>query len=129
MKTFNETIIKNYNLLVDTLLMASPDITRLDDDKLNNYLEELEGDYYTFLDMGTTELLVNEKIINISQQEAIFQIKLEINKIKPEFWNIESFKTDVQWINVSLASKEVLKSMGIQKTKIDNNIIIPILKF
>jgi len=102
-----------YELLVDTLMMISPNLESATDDDIDGYLEELEGDYYTFLDLNAITPLREADLLTDQQVENITQLKAFMNTIAPSLWNISSFKKDVNWLNAREQANDILKSLNI----------------
>ena len=69
-------------------------------------LEELEGDYYTFLHNNNIDELVNKGYLSSSNKILIEQIRTKISKIDSSLWNPEDFIWNRKWIEIR---KDVLK--------------------
>lgn len=128
MKNFDENIINSYNLLIDTLIMSSPDFDIISDTELEEYLEELEGDYYAFLHDNNVQIFVKMGLLTTSEAAKIVQVRALIENIVPELWKINSFKVNEDWIRVHALAKEIRESLGVKKGKIDNEMVIPHLR-
>jgi hypothetical protein len=114
----NIELSKKYNLLVDTLIMACPTIGIISDDDIGDYLEELEGDYYTFFDHINLVDLHNAGVLNDLQMKNIVSLKQMIGNIPTSLWQIEAVKTDVYWTEVRQSANEILNSIGISRRKL-----------
>ncbi len=115
----NTDISKKYDLLIDTLIMSCSDLGVTTTDEIEDYLEELEGDYYTFFDRANLIELYNAGLLNDWQLEKIGLLKNKIGDIPVSFWNEKSFKIEPQWSEVRILSNHILNSIGITKRKID----------
>lgn len=105
--------IEKYELLVSTLNMLlvplkEPNIFYLD--SIKNNLEELEGDYYTFLSQGFIEELYQSNIVSENGVHLIEKIRSEIEKISQKKWTVEAFLKDEKWLNVRHYVIEVFSS-------------------
>ena len=114
----NLDLLKTYDFLIDTLIMVCPDYTIVTDDKIEGYLQELEGDFYTFFDYNSLSLLFNGGILNTDQVNEITRLKSMLLGIPANFWNLKSFKEDTKWKDCRFLATKVLNSLGIEKRKV-----------
>ena len=98
--------------------MICPSFENTTDEEIKDYLDELEGDYYTFLDYNALEPLRNANLLDDIQVNRIVGLKDDIKIITPDLWNITSFKTDPKWVVVRNSAESVLDSMNISKRKL-----------
>jgi hypothetical protein len=124
-KILNNELLKKYNFLVDTLIMAAVDLEAISDEKIAAILAELEGDYYTFLYPSNLEIFEKNKILNNDQIQKIIELRVKIDLISPKLWNVDDFKKNPAWYEVKKLSKKILTSMNITKRKVDDKLINP----
>jgi hypothetical protein len=66
-------------------------------DIIADYLTELEGDSYTFLNSDNLRKLKNDGLI----PENVFNLSLELSKkielLPTELWNVKSYKESKEW--------------------------------
>lgn len=109
---------KIYELLVDTLIMVCPDITIVSDSDIEDYLSELEGDYYTFFDIASLSQLYLNGLLSENQMNKIVELKNTINEIPLMFWNVECFQKEIYWKKARQLANDILNSLGISKRQI-----------
>lgn len=68
-------LLDTFDNLVNTLTMLSPDFEDIGSDKIKDYLEELEGDYYSFLDHDVVTPLRDNGLLNDIQTNNIVKLK------------------------------------------------------
>lgn len=102
-----------FDLLVDTLIMVCPDFNTTSDSEIEEYLSELEGDYYSFFDKVSLMPLCKNGILTENQMNSIVDLKNIINSIPPALWNKESFQNNSKWKIASELSNNILNSLGI----------------
>ena len=107
-----------YNLLVDVLIMVCPDFNIISDSEIEDYLSELEGDYYTFFDTISLLPLQEGGILTKNQMNNIVELKNLINRIPVALWNKDDFKKDAYWEEARKCSNDILNSLGISKRQI-----------
>jgi hypothetical protein len=88
--------------------MLSLDDANASDDKIADYLEEIEGDNHTFLHFDNLIELkklgfVNDEIINL-----ITQLRQILGDLPKGLWNIKSFRESEQWIQIHKSAKAIL---------------------
>jgi len=94
---------EKYELLISTLnmvLFPIGEINVLYSDKLKNCLDELEGDYYTFLHENYVYELCETGIVSEKAFSMIKNIRLKIESISQSKWNVEDFVADRCWNDV-----------------------------
>lgn len=94
-------------LLNQTLCYLSDSLE--DEEIIVENLEELEGDYYTFLNPQYTLELMNERQINSLQKSGLDFLYEIIKSISPSLWNPHSFKTSPIW-KQAITVSEIIKT-------------------
>jgi len=92
-----------YELLVSTLnliLLPVREIGKPYSDTLMSCLEELEGDYYTFLNEKYVYELLEHGMLSEKAVDIIKDIRLKIECIAQNKWNVEDFVIDKSWKEV-----------------------------
>lgn len=118
MKSSNEAD-KQYELLVDTLIMISPDFCSMTDDDCDIYLQELEGDYWSFLDPANTTPLVEEGLLSDAQALVISELKATMTNIDPALWRKRFYYNHPDWDAVRIIAESLLASLGVTRRKVD----------
>ena len=111
-------LLKVYNLLVDALIMVCPDFNIISDSEIEDYLSELEGDYYTFFDMISLLPLQQDGMLTKDQMNNIAELKNVISKIPVDLWNKDAFRKDIYWEEARKRSNDILNSLGVFKRQI-----------
>ncbi|MET3981611.1 hypothetical protein ABIB62_004227 [Mucilaginibacter sp. UYP25] len=104
-------ILKLHDLLINTLNIITPNLSETSDSKLDYYLEELEGDYYTFLDYNNVKLLFESNLLSSDHVEKITKLKVMINDLPTSLWNTTSFRLDLRWKEIQSAAHNILESL------------------
>ncbi|MGN8055097.1 hypothetical protein ACTJKN_02415 [Pedobacter sp. 22163] len=107
-----------HNLLVDALIMVCADLNAISDSDVEDYLRELEGDYYTFFDMSNLLPLQEGGMLTRDQIDNIAALKIVINKIPVALWNKDAFRNDSHWEEARKLSNSILNSLGVSKRQI-----------
>jgi len=92
-----------YELLVSTLnliLLPVREIGIPYSDTLMSCLEELEGDYYTFLNEKYVYELWENGMLSENAVDIIKDIRLKIECIAQNKWNVKDFVIDKSWKEV-----------------------------
>jgi hypothetical protein len=97
--------------------MLCPDFERIDRDTIEYYLQELEGDYYSFLDYSSVSLLKNYGLLNAIQADKIVALKEYISSIPANLWNKNSFEVDLKWQKVHDQACDILRSLNVKGNK------------
>jgi len=96
-------INEKYELLVSTLNMILVPLKEpgaLYKDKVQRSLEELEGDYYSFLNQAFIEELHQSNLISKSGVVLLMRIRSAIEDLDQFKWNVEDFLTDNNWYEI-----------------------------
>ncbi len=99
----NVNIIEKYELLVSTLnmiLVPSKEPGVLYEEKVRRSLEELEGDYYSFLNQTFIAELHQSNIISENGVVLLMNIRSSIEDLDQLKWNDEDFLTDNNWYEI-----------------------------
>ncbi|SMC75041.1 hypothetical protein [Pedobacter africanus] len=94
---------EKYELLNSTLnlvLFPMKEINISYSEAIKSCLNELEGDYYTFLNEDYVYELYNAGMISEKAIETIKDIRLKIEVINKSKWNIKDFVMDKSWSEV-----------------------------
>ncbi|RKF38930.1 hypothetical protein BCY89_26655 [Sphingobacterium siyangense] len=96
-------IIEKYDLLVSTLnmiLVPPKESGVLYEEKVRRSLEELEGDYYSFLNQTFIEELHQSNVISRNGVVLLIKIRSAIEDLDQFKWNVEDFLTDNNWYEI-----------------------------
>jgi hypothetical protein len=99
-----------FRSLQETLkLMAIPNPISINerDDLIGFNLEELEGDFYTFLNPINLNKLHSENLIDDDIKFKLEQLFVLLQDIESKDWNTESFLTNPKWFVIRNLAKEV----------------------
>lgn len=111
-------ISKIYELLVDSLIMICSDST-ISSDTVEEYLSELEGDYYTFFDRANTMSLYEAKILDMKQVDMVALLKDSINSMPKNVWNPQDFRENAAWEKARKLAEDILKQLGVERRAIE----------
>lgn len=113
----NTMINKNANTLFKCLLktIKSLDHSNLSDDGISEVLEELEGDYYTFMQVDNLNFLEKNGYIKISDITSILKLRAKIQALPNNLWTIESFRNSIRWQYIRNDAAIILKEIEILK--------------
>lgn len=95
-----ENQIELYSLVFETLneiLIPLFDTEESYQRILQTQIEDLEGDYYSFLNENNIRFLLDNGLITLSSYEIISKIKLEIDNIPSNLWNTNDFLNNEIW--------------------------------
>lgn len=96
----NLDINEKYELLIATLNMVLIPIKEINISYLDTVqycLDELEGDYYTFLHENSVSELCKAGMVSDVASIIIENIRSKIDNIGGDKWNIEDFFNDMSW--------------------------------
>lgn len=96
-------INEKYELLVSTLNMILVPLKEPGDlyqDKIQRSLEELEGDYYSFLNTTIIEELYQTNLISKNGVVLLKKIRSTIEGLDQYRWNAEDFIMDNNWCEI-----------------------------
>lgn len=91
------------NFLEVLRMLASNDKSLVD-----YHLEELEGDFYTFLHADNLEKLRVQGLIDNETVLSGVGLRERIQKISPNSWTSKAFCTESEWLNVRLDAANLL---------------------
>lgn len=74
--------------------MICPDLNVISGIEIEDYLSELEGDYYTFFDIVGLLPLHQGGMLTADQMNNIAELKNVINKIPVALWHKDAFRND-----------------------------------
>ena len=80
-------------------------------DKIDSYLIELEGDYYTFFHPDFLSKLCTENHISKSQKTGLACLHNLIGKIEADKWNTHAFLNDPEWVFIRETAQALKKLM------------------
>ncbi len=106
----NETI-SVFESLKDTLkLMIIPDNISIDDrdDLIEFNLQELEGDFYTFINPVNLNKLYLENFIDIEVKFKLDKLFFFLQDIQDKEWNVDSFLINHKWLKIINLTKEII---------------------
>lgn len=111
----NNNIKEIYRFLEDTLkLMVIPSHININErnDLIESNLEELEGDFYTFMNPINLNKLHSENLIDDNVKFKLEQLFILLQDIESENWGMVSFLTNPKWLVIRSLAKEVTQSIG-----------------
>lgn len=111
-------MLKLYDRFIDTLIYACPVFDNLSEDRILDYLEELESDTHTFLHNDNLIKLKAVGMLNDLQIARTTHLRAKITAIPDDQWHIGAFRSGEEWRQVSLLANEILNSLGILKREI-----------
>jgi hypothetical protein len=98
MLSYNQAYIKHINKLESLR----------EEDVIQYYLDELEGDTYTFLHFGNLKQLLDYGFIS----SEIFQLASELREVVQVLpirsWTVKYYKEDLQWRNIHSLAQAIL---------------------
>jgi hypothetical protein len=110
--------LKLFDLFKDTLIMLAnnkPDIKgrSIDEglgleDIIKNYLDELEGDVYTFLHQNNLEQLENDSLISGEIIRLASSLREAILSLPKELWTVKAYQEDIEWERIHLSARTIL---------------------
>jgi len=98
-------IKQKYELLIDTLNMVLVPVLEIGasySDTVQRCLDELEGDYFTFLHENSVSELCKAGKIAEPDSITIKNIRSKIDQIGVEKWNVQSFLDDTNWQEIRI---------------------------
>lgn len=104
-------IMEKYELLVLTLnriLIPYNESNVILKQDVKSNIEELEGDYYSFLHHNFLQELFQSNMISQRAFQIILEMRCEIEKIASRKWNVEDFLKDESWLIVRQSVVEIL---------------------
>ena len=119
MQNQEDKITKNlYTSMIDTLRLisfSSNEITEEIDEVIQSNLEELEGDYYTFLNPINIEKMYSKNLVTNKTKKALHYLFEIIHNLDLNKWNVNSFLSDKEWNEVRVLVDDVIKSIDLEK--------------
>lgn len=91
---------QKYELLIDTLNMVLVPVLEICtsySDTVQRRLDELEGDYFTFLHKNFVSELCKAGKIAEPDSITIKNIRSKIDQIEIDKWNVQAFLDDKKW--------------------------------
>lgn len=108
------SITEKYDLFIDTLNLTLLPLKKNGVpylEMIQNQLEELEGDYYTFLYEDFILLLIKYNYLPKEVFDKVNDIREKISKISPENWNSDDFINNQKWIDIRILVIAVFKNI------------------
>lgn len=108
------SIDEKYSLFIDTLnliLLPNNKEETLYNTTIINQLQELEGDYYSFLHKKNIDELVKHQYLNKIDAEVIAQIRFNISQIDRALWNPDDFIKSNKWNKVRNKVINLIKTL------------------
>lgn len=105
---------KNSKELYDNLLNTIKSLCSADlsDDEISDILEELEGDYYTFMHSDNIVFLIKDGVIvNDSISKSISELRFMIESIPVNMWNVDNYRNSNKWIEVRNQAAKVYSEL------------------
>lgn len=115
MQRKDNEIIGIYNSLEDTLkLMVVPNCINIDERNhlIEFNLEELEGDFYTFLNPININKLHSENLIDDEVRFKLERLFVLMQDIESKDWNSDSFLTNPKWLVIHNLTKEIAQILS-----------------
>ncbi|EJG02493.1 hypothetical protein FF52_04700 [Flavobacterium sp. F52] len=115
MQRKDNEIIGVYKSLEDTLkLMVVPNCINIDERNhlIEFNLEELEGDFYTFLNPININKLHSENLIDDEVRFKLERLFVLIQDIESKDWNSDSFLTNPKWLVIHNLTKEIAQILS-----------------
>ncbi|WP_264550639.1 hypothetical protein [Flavobacterium sp. N2038] len=115
MQKKDNEIMGIYKSLENTLkLMVVPNCTNINERNhlIAFNLEELEGDFYTFLNPININKLHSENLIDSEVKFILEQLFVLLQDIESKDWNIDSFLANSKWFVIHNLTKEVTQIMS-----------------
>lgn len=115
MQNQEDKTLKNlYASMIDTLRLINFSNNEIDE-LIQSNLEELEGDYYTFLNPINVEKIYSENLITYNAKKTLLQLFEIIHNLDSNKWNVNSFLSDKNWKQARDLSEDVMKSFDFEK--------------
>jgi hypothetical protein len=124
-RKFDAKQIMAFNLTIDAIIRAGTDLLSSDDD-IAEALEELEGDYVSFIHINSLIWLKDAGILDDTQISLIQILRNKIDIMPSSSWNPVSYRNNAEWIEIHAISNKILNSLGINKRQVDSEMINPI---
>lgn len=115
MQRKDNEIIGVYKSLEDTLkLMVVPNCINIDERNhlIEFNLEELEGDFYTFLNPININKLHSENLIDDEVRFKLERLFVLMQDIESKDWNSDSFLTNPKWLVIHNLTKEIAQILS-----------------
>ncbi len=109
----NKTIEEKYLLFIGTLnliLLPFKEIGVSYVELIQGQLEELEGDYYSFLNIDFTKELNNCGYITNEVLEITERIRFNISNIDSSHWNAKHFIYHSEWVEIRNLVLDIFRS-------------------
>jgi hypothetical protein len=106
------TVNKQYqlfNCLLDTI--KSLDDNSISDEDMGGVLEDLEGEYYTFMHRDNVTLLMQDGYISQSAGDGILELRFKIGAVPADLWTVDDYKNGRHWQYIRNRASEILKEM------------------
>ena len=100
-----------YLLVISTLNLFFLPIKEVNisySNSIQNQLNELEGDYFTFLHKDYIKEVTNTTKIEIDLIDKIEEIRLKISGFESSLWNPAAFVYNADWIDIRFMVLDVL---------------------
>lgn len=76
---------------------------------IQNQLEELEGDYYTFLHKDYILEFLKKGYLSHPAIDKIERIRLKISEIRSSYWNTQDFIDHYEWVEIRSLTIDLIK--------------------
>jgi hypothetical protein len=99
----NKTIAEKYSIFIDTLnliLLPNKEIGVSYNELIQIHLEELEGDYFTFLHNDFIQELYKNGYLTNEVVQVIKIIRTKISNLETTLWDYENFIKNQQWLYI-----------------------------
>ena len=105
----NKNVNEIFKCLINTIESLS--YNNLSDDGIDDVLEELEGDYYTFMHIDNLKILEHNGCITIDNTVLILDLREKIQALPPNLWNNYDFKNSIKWHYIRNDAVKILKEI------------------
>lgn len=108
------TAYSSYDFLKSTLsyLLAEP--AKMSDDDIDEVLEELEGDHYTFLHEYTVDKCIVEGFIPVGIKPEIIELRTQLMALYEQKVTVESYRTNNDWSVVRNKARRIMAQINKQ---------------
>lgn len=125
MHKFSQEIIKEYNELVDALIVLSMDFSKMSDHKIPEWIDKIEEEYLPCLSQTVLVHLEKNKALSGDVYTEIALLRERIFELPPERWDVFSLKYAEDWQKIRKQANLILNAMKVKVRTLDHPPLIP----
>lgn len=125
MHKFSQEIIKEYNELVDALIVLSMDFSKMSDHKIPEWIDKIEEEYLPCLSQTVLVHLEKNKALSGEIYTEIALLRERIFELPPERWDVFALKYAEDWQKIRKQANLILNAMKVKVRTLDHSPLIP----